>query len=296
MQADHNRRVWQVHAPDTLPTVDLPDDVRDLLQAARAGHGKLVFLTGAGISAESGIPTFRGEQGYWRVGSNNYHPMELATRTAFERMPDEVWRWYLYRRSVCRAADPNPGHLALVQLEQHFSDRFVLVTQNVDGLHLRAGNSLPRTLQIHGNIDYMRYPVPEGPHAIPIPDVVGTYDRDTPLSDADRRLLVGPNGEPARPHVLWFDEYYDEDRFRADSAMQAALHADLVVVVGTAGATNLPMQIAAVAARRQVPLIDVNLDPDNPFARHATSDGPGASLVGSATEVLPSLAAVLSAD
>ncbi len=280
--------------------VQLSPEVRAYLRAAREGSGKLVFLTGAGISAESGIPTFRGEEGYWRVGSKNYHPQELATRAAFMRMPEEVWRWYLYRRTVCRAAAPNPGHLALVQLERAFGDRFVLVTQNVDGLHLRAGNSLPRTLQIHGNIDFMRYPVPEGPHAIPIPDgadggpAVGSYGRDTPLSQADRALLVGPGGEPARPHVLWFDEYYDEPRFRADSALRAASQADVLVVVGTAGATNLPMQIAALAARAEVPLIDVNLDPDNPFARHATADGPGASIVGSATEVLPALAAALS--
>ena len=274
--------------------VELSDEVRAYLAGARDGDGKLVFLAGAGISAESGIPTFRGKEGYWRVGSKNYHPQELATRAAFMRMPDEVWRWYLYRRTVCRDAAPNPGHLALVDLERTFGDRFVLVTQNVDGLHLRAGNSLARTLQIHGNIDYMRYPVPEGPHAIPIPDDVGRYGRDTPLSDADRARLVGPGGEPARPHVLWFDEYYDEPRFRAESALRAATEADLLVVIGTAGATNLPMQIAAIAARRQVPLLDVNLDPDNPFARHATADGPGASIVGSATEVLPTLAAALS--
>src|SRR4051812_14434272 len=99
------------------------------------GTGQILVLTGAGISAESGIPTFRGEEGYWRIGSRNYFPEELATRSAFEQMPDEVWGWYLYRRSVCRAALPNSAHDAIARLEHEFANRgeahrFVLVTQN----------------------------------------------------------------------------------------------------------------------------------------------------------------------
>ncbi|HVV49677.1 MAG TPA: Sir2 family NAD-dependent protein deacetylase, partial [Polyangia bacterium] len=104
------------------------------------GGGPIVFLTGAGISAESGIPTFRGAEGYWRVGSRNYQPTEMAAAAAFARMPEEVWRWYLYRRGVCRAAAPNDAHRALVALERRLGARFLLVTQNVDGLHLRAGS------------------------------------------------------------------------------------------------------------------------------------------------------------
>jgi NAD-dependent deacetylase len=117
---------------------------------------RLVFLTGAGISAESGIPTFRGEEGYWTIGSKVYQPQEMATWSNFSQMPLEVWRWYLYRRAICHHAEPNPAHLALADLEKNFGDGFTLVTQNVDGLHLRAGNSFARTYQIHGNIDYMR--------------------------------------------------------------------------------------------------------------------------------------------
>ena len=111
------------------------------LAAALAGDGAFVVVTGAGVSAESGIPTFRGQDGYWTVGSRVYHPQELATHAAFRRMPEEVWRWYLYRLGVCRAAEPNPAHVALVELERALGDRFRLVTQNVDGLHLRAGSS-----------------------------------------------------------------------------------------------------------------------------------------------------------
>src|SRR5690349_5981910 len=126
----------------------------DLLEEIRAARGRVVALTGAGISAESGIPTFRGEEGYWVVGSRNYMPQEMATREMFERRPDEVWRWYLYRFGVCRAAQPNAGHRALVDLERAIGDRFILVTQNIDGLHRRAGSQ--RVFAIHGDAAYVR--------------------------------------------------------------------------------------------------------------------------------------------
>jgi NAD-dependent protein deacetylases, SIR2 family len=114
--------------------------------------GRLTVMSGAGISAESGIPTFRGTEGYWTVGSRVYHPQEMATRAMFDRSPREVWRWYLYRMGVCRQAAPNAGHRAVVDLERLLGERFTLITQNVDGLHLRAGSSPGRALQIHGNV------------------------------------------------------------------------------------------------------------------------------------------------
>ncbi|HLU39970.1 MAG TPA: Sir2 family NAD-dependent protein deacetylase, partial [Planctomycetota bacterium] len=101
-------------------------------RAARAG-GRVVVLTGAGISAESGIPTFRGPEGFWRVGSAHYRPERLATFAAFRAMPEAQWGWYLWRRSLCLRAAPNAAHRALVALERAFGERFVLVTQNVDG-------------------------------------------------------------------------------------------------------------------------------------------------------------------
>src|SRR5580704_18792610 len=105
----------------------LRDPVREVLDRVAKAGGKVAFLTGAGISAESGIPTFRGPEGYWRVGSQNHHPQELARAEAFERMPDEIWAWYLYRRSVCRAAKPNAAHAALAACEDRLHDRFALV-------------------------------------------------------------------------------------------------------------------------------------------------------------------------
>ena len=261
--------------------------LRELLDRGLDGDGPVVVLTGAGISAESGIPTFRGEEGYWTVGSDNYHPQEMATRAAFERMPDEVWRWYLYRRSVCRRADPNPAHLALVRLEEALGDRFLLLTQNVDGLHLRAGNTLPRIYQIHGNIDYLR--CGDDPSTLrPIPLEIGEdWSRDSPFTDDARGLLsCCDGGGLSRPHVLWFDEYYDEELFRFQSSIQAAVTASLLIVIGTSGSTNLPMQVGAIVARRGAPMIVINRDP-SPFSEFAELSGAGFFAHGSAGEHLP---------
>ncbi len=106
---------------------------------------KLVVLTGAGVSAESGIPTFRGKDGLWR----NFRAEDLATPWAFQRDPKTVWEWYDWRRGIIAKAKPNPGHYAIKELEDLFPD-FLLVTQNVDGLHRRAGSR--RMVEIHGNL------------------------------------------------------------------------------------------------------------------------------------------------
>jgi len=134
----------------------LSPQIVDRLQNLKNINGNIVVLSGAGISAESGIPTFRGKEGYWTVASKEYHPQEMATKAMFMINPEAVWAWYLYRRNVCNNANPNAGHYALVELEKLLGKRFQLITQNVDGLHLRAGNSLEQTFQIHGNVNYAR--------------------------------------------------------------------------------------------------------------------------------------------
>ena len=265
------------------------------LAAALGEDGPVVFLTGAGISAESGIPTFRGSEGYWRVGSRNYQPMELATRAAFDEMPDEVWRWYLYRRSVCRAAQPNQAHRALVEGEQLLGDRFLLVTQNVDGLHLRAGHSEDRLYQIHGNIDFCRC-VEECPAgAVPraLPAALGEpWDKERPLDEADRRLLRCGCGAWMRPHVLWFDESYDEPRYRFTSTLAAVERAALLVVIGTSGATSLPTRMCERAAARRIAFLV--LDPEETvFASLARSSSRGAFVRGPAGRLVPELVAAL---
>ncbi len=265
----------------------------ELVREALAHDGGLVVLTGAGISAQSGVPTFRGPEGHWTIGSRNYQPQDLATAAAFKRLPREIWGWYLYRRSICRAAVPNPGHRALAELERALPDRLRLVTQNVDGLHLRAGNTLANTLQIHGNIDFARCTA--GCSATPflVPSEFDGFGRDDRLDDdAYARLACARCGAAARPHVLWFDEYYDEPLFRAESAIACARDAALLVVIGTAGATSLPMQLAGVVARSGRPILDINTD-DNPFAEIAARSG-GLALRGSAATVLPALYEALS--
>jgi NAD-dependent deacetylase len=266
----------------------MPADLATTVRDALADGGTLLVLTGAGISAESGVPTFRGPEGYWTVGSHNYHPQELATAAAFARMPRDVWHWYLYRRGVCRGAAPNAAHLALATAAEQLGDRLVLVTQNVDGLHLRAGSPAARTLQIHGNIDYARCTDECTDDLVALDDDMRA-DKISGLSDELYARLRCPHcAALMRPHVLWFDEYYDEPRYRAESAMHAAADAALLVVVGTAGATNLPQQIAARVARSGRPIIDIDVDTDNPFARLALRSE-GHALHGTAVEHLPPL-------
>lgn len=271
---------------------ELPDDVARVLDEI-GGTGHVLWLTGAGISAESGIPTFRGPEGYWQVGSRNYHPQELATWSAFSEMPDEVWAWYLYRRGVCRGAEPNAAHRALADLERARGDRYLLVTQNVDGLHLRAGNTLARTYQIHGNIDFMRCADECAPEPQRVPDAIDlAWGKGRPIGDAERALLrCSRCGARARPHVLWFDESYDEEHFRFQSSLAAAARTDLLVVVGSSGSTNLPIHVASLCARRGVPTIVVDLEP-NAFAEIADR-GRGYFLGGRAGEWVPTLAARL---
>ena len=273
----------------------VPQTLARMLRDFAKGSGSLVVLTGAGISAESGIPTFRGREGYWTVGSREYHPQEMATHAMFEREPEEVWAWYLYRRTVCQQAGPNGGHRAVVAMEQQLKDRFLLLTQNVDGLHLRAGNSPARTFQIHGNIDFARCDVDCGQPIFALPDGLPPKVKGAPLDAAEKAALRCPScGGWARPHVLWFDECYDEQHFRFDSSMRAAVSADVLLVVGTSGATNLPMQVGQAALQHGALIIDVNPEP-NPFSDLATRAESGFYLSGGGGDILPAIAAYLGA-
>ncbi len=233
----------------------------------------VVVLTGAGVSAASGIPTFRGPEGYWTVGSRVYHPQELATNAAFRAMPRDVWRWYLHRKGVCNAAAPNPAHEAIVALERRFGDAFHLITQNVDGLHERAGTSKPRMSEIHGSIDWMR-----------------------DLSSGERvRIPAGATVDDVtgyRPHILWFDEYYDEDNYRADTAMGAASRASVLVISGTSGAAALPWHATEAAVRVGAAVVDISPE-DNPFRAIASRYARGVVVEATAVDGLARVAAAL---
>jgi NAD-dependent deacetylase len=269
----------------------MEEKLEGILHRVRDANGNVVALTGAGISAESGIPTFRGKEGYWVVGSRNYMPQEMATHEMFERAPEEVWRWYLYRFGICKDARPNGGHEALVRLERTLGDRFTLVTQNIDGLHRRAGSE--RVLAIHGDAAWARCAAECGLGRVDLPPIVPRGN--APIADAEREALTCPRCRAwLRPHVLWFDEYYDEENYRMDSALRAAGAADLLLVVGTSGATNLPMQIGQLVYRRGAAVVDVNPE-ENPFAELAARSPSGFFARGSACERLPGIVAALGA-
>jgi NAD-dependent deacetylase len=259
------------------------------VEAALASGGLCVFLTGAGISAESGVPTFRGKDGYWVVGSRNYHAQELATRAAFSSMPAAVWGWYLHRLRVCNAALPNTAHRAIAALAAPLAERFLLITQNVDGLHARAGTPTDRSYEIHGNISLMRCSRGcEG--LVPVPGAA----LDPSLAPSELRALLSCKACSAwaRPHVLWFDEFYDEPLFRFESSLAAVERTSLLVVVGTTGGTNLPLQIGQHAARRGVPMIVINPEP-NPFSELVRGVPGSTYLEGLAGDAVPKLAAVI---
>ena len=264
-----------------------------LLQKVAEGDELITILTGAGISAESGIPTFRGPEGYWTVGSKVYQPQEMATFHMFSQIPDEVWTWYLYRLGVCNAAQPNPGHYALVAMEQHFGDRFTLITQNIDGLHLRAGNSLERTYQIHGNVSSMRCSLECSEEVYPIPEIVRPKKKEEKLSDSDRHNLRCPLcGARTRPHVLLFDESYNEHHYHFYSSLHTARQTSLLIIVGTAGATNLPNQVAREVYRNDGIIVDINIEP-NPFSQLAQGTQRGFFIQQSSATALPELLAIM---
>ena len=254
---------------------------------------QITVLTGAGISAESGIPTFRGPEGYWTVGAKEYHPQEMATRAMFDTHPYEVWKWYLYRLTVCSTADPNPGHHALVEMERLLQDRFTLVTQNVDNLHLRAGNSFDRTFQIHGNVFYMRCVDECQQQLYSLPTTILPRVNNQDLSDDDKARLCCPDcGAISRPHVLWFDECYDEHYFKFESAIRIAAKTDILIIAGTFGSTNLPNHIANIVYQNQATIINIDIA-QNPFAELAINSVHGAFLNMSCSKGLASILAAI---
>jgi len=218
----------------------------------------------------------------------------MATAAAFARMPEEVWRWYLFRRAACRSAVPNVAHRALVGLEERLGDRFLLVTQNVDGLHLRAGNSAARTYQIHGNVDFCRCRRGCRPVVRTLPGALSeVWEKDRPLAEKDLAELRCDCGDWLRPHVLWFDESYDEPLFRYLSALRAAETASALIVVGTSGATTLPTQMCETVAARGAPLVVIDPEP-TVFSELAEASAHGVYLRGTASEVVPELCEMLS--
>jgi len=234
------------------------------LEAARAhlaGAQSIVALTGAGISAESGVPTFRGAGGLWR----NHRPEDLATPEAFHADPRLVWEWYAWRRERIAQARPNPGHDALAALERRIP-AFTLITQNVDGLHALAGSR--DILEIHGSLWRTR-----------CLDCRTVREDRTP--DFDRIPPLCPCGSLLRPDVVWFGESLPEDLVRR--SLSAIEGCDLMLVVGTSGVVQQAASFADTAFARGVPVVEINLDP-TPLSDRATF-----AIQGRSGEILPRL-------
>lgn len=223
---------------------------------------KITFLVGAGLSAESGIPTFRGADGYWTVGSVNYRAEEVATKRMFDIAYDEVWKWYLYRKSVTASAEPNSGHFALAEIERMFPENFALISQNVDGLHLKAGSNPKSLYQIHGDLTFVRCAAECSSQLFPFPKEIQLSGRDkNQFKKEEQAALICPNcGDVLRPHVLWFDEFYNEEYYRWDSVLNLSDETDLLFIIGTSGATNLPQIFTREILRLNGMVVEVNTD------------------------------------
>ncbi len=197
------------------------------------------MLTGAGISADSGVPTFRGPDGLWR----NYRAEDLATPEAFERDPRLVWEWYNWRREVIATTYPNDAHRAIVELE-HRTPNFWLMTQNVDGLHRDAGSQ--HLSEIHGNIWKVRCTVC---HSL-------DDNRDLPIAilPACRHC-----GSLLRPHIVWFGEaLFGEDLAQCSKVLR---HCEVLLVIGTSGVVYPAAGFASIAKEAGAFVAEINLDP-----------------------------------
>ena len=198
---------------------------------------RLAVLTGAGISAESGISTFRGEDGIW----TSMKPEELASFDAFMKNPDLVWEWYQMRRSIVEEREPNPGHFALADMEKVFK-YFTLITQNVDGLHQRAGST--GVLELHGNI--MRSKCLK---CVSITNTHPVFDKELPKCECGGLL---------RPDVVWFGEMLPEDVLR--TAFYESSNCDVFLCVGTSAVVHPAASLPVAAKQSGAYVIEINTE------------------------------------
>jgi len=234
----------------------------------RLRHTKsLLVITGAGISAESGIPTFRGNDGLWQ----NYRAEELATPWAFERDPVTVWKWYDWRRGIIGKTEPNAGHLAIKRLEEIFPN-FFLITQNVDGLHGRTG--IKNIVEIHGNLWKVRC----------------TRDnRTSMLMDIPLKTIppVCECGNILRPDVVWFGESIPSEALQTSYNVMSLC--DTLMVVGTSGVVYPVASFPETVKGNGGFVIEVNLEP-TPITQAAD-----VSLFGKLGDILPAIVEGLTA-
>lgn len=204
-----------------------------------ANCGRCVVLTGAGMSAESGVPTFRGKEGLW----GKFRAEELATMDAFMANPKIVWEWYSWRRELMAKVGPNPGHLAITELES-LSDNFTLITQNVDNLH-RIANTR-NILELHGNI-----------HRNKCVDCNKPFDARAEINP-DRIPACESCGGKIRPDVVWFGEMLDQEIIRR--AFEESEQAEIFFSVGTSSIIHPAASLPPLAKRSGATLVEINVE------------------------------------
>lgn len=238
--------------------MEFPIELIEKLKSAKS----VLFFTGAGISAESGIDTFRGKGGLW----NKMKPQELASFDGFMRNPNLVWEWYQYRRKILKSTGPNPGHLAIAEFEKYI-DTVTVVTQNVDNLHFRAGST--NILELHGNIE-RNYCI----------DCKTYYGMDDFL-DVDEAPKCPKCGGMIRPDVVWFGENLPQNIFA--EAEETAKQSDICFVVGTSAVVYPAAYIPKSAKEGGSYVVEINIEPTE------ITNSVDCSLTGKSGEILPEL-------
>ena len=234
-----------------------------------AGAQSVVAFTGAGVSAESGVPTFRGDDGIWK----RFKPEELATIDAFMKNPELVWEWYAHRKKIIATIEPNPGHYTLAGMEQMFP-HFAIITQNIDNLHRRAGSK--NVFELHGNIERnycMKCGTP--------------YTNEEVLNQTGAPRCPKCNGL-IRPDVVWFGEMLPEEEW--EQSVRAAESAEVFFSIGTSGVVFPAASIPLMAKRAGAYLVEIN-----PEATPLT-DQADEFLMGASGTVLPELYSRLVAE
>jgi len=240
--------------------------IGDRLKRCLAEARHIVAFTGAGISAESGVPTFRGAGGIW----NTMRPEELASMEGFLRNPRLVWEWYAYRKRVIAEVQPNAGHCALARMEKLVPD-FSVITQNIDNLHRRAGSV--RVFELHGNIE-RNYCITCGRR----------YSNEEVLQAAGVPRCAACNGN-IRPDVVWFGELIPDDQW--EGSVRASESASLFLSIGTSAVVYPAASLPVIAKAHGAYLVEINPEP-TPLTERADE-----FLQGPAGSVLPELCDVL---
>ncbi len=240
-----------------IGAMEIDKELKEKITSAK----KVAVLTGAGVSAESGVPTFRGADGLWK----SFRAEELATPEAFRRDPKLIWEWYDWRRSLIAPLSPNAGHFAIAEMEKRFDD-FLLITQNVDGLHEKAGSR--KLLELHGNIWKTRC----------VDEHTVRENRQTPLKELPP--LCGC-GAILRPHIVWFGESLEPAVIQ--KAIKTSQECDLFIVAGTSALVQPAASLAGMAKEAGAFVIEVNIE------KTPISSIVDVSYRGKSGEILPQL-------